>query len=400
MSLKNHMPPAQTIKVVPIPDQLDPLSVYGSADQVIRTIERGFPDAKISVRDHSVSVVGPIPVVQVVAELLEELIDVALGGTALTVGMVEHAISLLIAARRADLPKDMGAGEPSRGVSSGKASGPGESNRSGSSKSLPSGNASDRLGFGGKSNAWNDQIMMGRSSGISGEILSVRGKSIRAKTPGQQAYIDDLESSPIVFGIGPAGTGKTYLAIAEAVAALLRGDVRRIVLTRPAVEAGENLGFLPGSATEKIDPYLRPLFDALEDLLEEGNLPQLMAVGAIEIAPLAYMRGRTLNDSYIILDEAQNTTAMQMKMFLTRLGFNSKMVVTGDDTQTDLPGRHPSGLKVVQDVLRDVGNVAFSYLTSADVVRNPLVAEIIDAYSLWESRLADEPEVRTYRKPY
>lgn len=217
------------------------------------------------------------------------------------------------------------------------------------------------------------------------ELHAGRGKTIRAKTPGQEEYLRNLEEFPIVFGVGPAGTGKTYLAMAAAVEALLTGRVKKLVLTRPAVEAGENLGFLPGSATEKIDPYLRPLFDALDDLLEPGTLPQLIAAGAIEIAPLAYMRGRTLNDAYIILDEAQNTTPAQMKMFLTRLGFNSHMVVTGDDSQIDLGRTNQSGLVLVQQILDGIPQVGFTYLTSADVVRNPLVAEIIDAYSRWES---------------
>ena len=189
----------------------------------------------------------------------------------------------------------------------------------------------------------------------------------------------------MVFGIGPAGTGKTYLAMAKAVQALQAKRVNRIILTRPAVEAGERLGFLPGTLTEKIDPYLRPLYDALHDMLDPDSIPRLMAAGTIEVAPLAYMRGRTLNDAFIILDEAQNTSAEQMKMFLTRLGFGSKIVVTGDVTQVDLPAGTTSGLRVVQDILDDLDDVHFAMLTSHDVVRHPLVGRIVDAYGRWDA---------------
>ena len=214
-------------------------------------------------------------------------------------------------------------------------------------------------------------------------LLTAGGKYVRAKTPGQQRYLDDLESHQITFGIGPAGTGKTYLAMAKAVEALLSGAVRRLILTRPAVEAGENLGYLPGSLTDKIDPYLRPLYDALQDLLEEGALRRLMEAGAIEVAPLAYMRGRTLNDAFIILDEAQNTTTAQMKM-LPRLGQGSKLAVTGDVTQVDLGRGQRSGLTHAEEVLKNVEGLAFCYLTSADVVRTRIVADIVDAYEDWE----------------
>jgi phosphate starvation-inducible PhoH-like protein len=214
---------------------------------------------------------------------------------------------------------------------------------------------------------------------LSQSILSSRGKSIRPKTAGQKEYVEAIDKNTIVFGIGPAGTGKTYLAMAKAVQALQRKEVSRIILTRPAVEAGERLGFLPGTLSEKIDPYLRPLFDALHEMLDPDAVPRMIATGTIEVAPLAYMRGRTLNDSFIILDEAQNTTAEQMKMFLTRLGFNSKMVVTGDITQVDLQGG-VSGLRVASRVLADVDDVHFSKMSSADVIRHPLVGKIVDAY--------------------
>lgn len=214
---------------------------------------------------------------------------------------------------------------------------------------------------------------------LSQSILSSRGKSIRPKTAGQKEYVEAIDKNTVVFGIGPAGTGKTYLAMAKAVQALQRKEVSRIILTRPAVEAGERLGFLPGTLSEKIDPYLRPLFDALHEMLDPDSVPKLIATGTIEVAPLAYMRGRTLNDSFIILDEAQNTTGEQMKMFLTRLGFNSKMVITGDVTQIDLPGG-TSGLTIASRVLPKVQDIHFAKLSSKDVIRHPLVGKIVDAY--------------------
>lgn len=227
----------------------------------------------------------------------------------------------------------------------------------------------------------------GFAGGTQGEaILSSRGKMIRPKTVGQHNYVNAISENTIVFGIGPAGTGKTYLAMAKAVQALQRKEVSRIILTRPAVEAGERLGFLPGTLTDKIDPYLRPLFDALNEMLDPELVPKLMAVGTIEVAPLAYMRGRTLNDSFIVLDEAQNTTPEQMKMFLTRLGFNSKMVITGDITQVDLPDAS-SGLRLVTKVLDDIDDIHFARLTSDDVVRHSLVGRIIDAYTSYDEKV-------------
>jgi len=216
-------------------------------------------------------------------------------------------------------------------------------------------------------------------------IISRRGRTIRPKTLNQKRYVDAIDEHTIVFGIGPAGTGKTYLAMAKAVQSLQAKQVTRIILTRPAVEAGERLGFLPGTLSDKIDPYLRPLYDALHDMLDPESIPRLMAAGTIEVAPLAYMRGRTLNDAFIILDEAQNTTPEQMKMFLTRLGFGSKIVVTGDVTQVDLPGGQRSGLQVVREILDDVEDVSFSLLTSSDVVRHRLVGRIVDAYERWDA---------------
>ncbi|MDD7967095.1 PhoH family protein [Actinomycetospora lemnae] len=227
---------------------------------------------------------------------------------------------------------------------------------------------------------------------LSLDIVSRRGRTVRPKTLNQKRYVDAIDVNTIVFGIGPAGTGKTYLAMAKAVQALQAKQVNRIILTRPAVEAGERLGFLPGTLSEKIDPYLRPLYDALHDMLDAESVPKLMAAGTIEIAPLAYMRGRSLNDAFIILDEAQNTTPEQMKMFLTRLGFNSKMVVTGDITQVDLPGGSTSGLRVVREILDGVDDVAFAELTSHDVVRHRLVADIIDAYGRYDAAQQRRPQ--------
>ncbi|WP_377888437.1 PhoH family protein [Alkalihalobacillus sp. R86527] len=209
---------------------------------------------------------------------------------------------------------------------------------------------------------------------------NAKGKPIKVKTLGQRHYVSAMKKNDLVFGIGPAGTGKTYLAVVMAVAALKYNQVKKIVLTRPAVEAGESLGFLPGDLKEKVDPYLRPLYDALHDVLGVEQTTRLIERGTIEIAPLAYMRGRTLDDSYVILDEAQNTTSQQMKMFLTRLGFGSKMVITGDITQIDLPKGKESGLAAAEKILNRVKDVSFIYLQQTDVVRHPLVQRIIDAY--------------------
>ncbi|WP_084031453.1 PhoH family protein [Anaerobacillus arseniciselenatis] len=210
--------------------------------------------------------------------------------------------------------------------------------------------------------------------------VNVKGKPILVKTLGQRHYVSAIQKRDIVFGIGPAGTGKTYLAVVMAVTALKDGLIKRIVLTRPAVEAGESLGFLPGDLKEKVDPYLRPLYDAMHDVLGVEQTERLMERGTIEVAPLAYMRGRTLDDSFVILDEAQNTTSEQIKMFLTRLGFGSKMVITGDLTQIDLPKGKKSGLRTALEILKDVNGIEFMYLQAADVVRHPLVQKVITAY--------------------
>ncbi len=221
------------------------------------------------------------------------------------------------------------------------------------------------------------------------DILSSRGRTIRPKTLNQKRYVDAIDKHTITFGIGPAGTGKTYLAMAKAVQALQSKQVNRIILTRPAIEAGERLGYLPGTLNDKIDPYLRPLYDALHDMLDPDSIPKLLTGGVIEVAPLAYMRGRTLNDAFIVLDEAQNTSTEQMKMFLTRLGFGAKIVVTGDITQIDLPGGVRSGLRAVQGILDGVRDIAFCQLTKRDVVRHRLVGDIVAAYDRYDSTLAE-----------
>ncbi len=232
---------------------------------------------------------------------------------------------------------------------------------------------------------------------LSDELITHRGRTIRPKTLGQKRYLDAIRNNTVTFGIGPAGTGKTYLAMGAAVQALRGKQVNRLILTRPAVEAGEHLGFLPGTLHEKIDPYLKPLWDALHDMLDAQELIAHLERGTIEVAPLAYMRGRTLNDAFIVLDEAQNTTAEQMKMFLTRIGFNSKAVVTGDISQVDLPSGRPSGLREVREILADIEGVAFSYLDAGDVVRHHIVQRIVEAYEA-HTREDDDNEGRGGRR--
>lgn len=313
-------------KRIDIPRGVDPVVLFGTSDRVLRALENGFPQVRFTLLGRTLSMIGPEGIVDMAAQLVEELIELARDGHSLDADGVEQAIALLMTASSTDERPQ--------------------------------------------------------------EILRSRGRSIRPQSAGQKAYVEAIERSTVVFGLGPAGTGKTYLAMAQAVSSLLSGQVRRIVLTRPAVEAGENLGFLPGTLTDKIDPYLRPLYDALGDMMDPDALPKLMASGAVEVAPLAYMRGRTLNDSFIILDEAQNTTLAQMKMFLTRLGFNSKVVVTGDASQIDLAGEGSSGLLVIEDILSGIDDIEFCHLTSADVVRHRLVGQIIDAYERWDESMA------------
>ena len=296
-----------------LPEDLDPVLVFGPGDQVLRAMQDNLPGVRITTRGGIVTFLGNPGEARMGADLLSELITAARHGNPLSASAVTQALKLMS-----------------------------------SQEALP--------------------------------VLHTKRKQIRAKTSGQETYLDAISNNRIVFGIGPAGTGKTYLAMAKAVEALESGAVSRIVLTRPAVEAGESLGFLPGNLTEKIDPYLRPLYDALREMLEPAELAQLLESGTIEVAPLAYMRGRTISHAFIVLDEAQNTTPQQMKMFLTRLGEGSTMVVTGDITQIDLPRGKLSGLKDAKRVLTGIKDIDFCYLTSEDVVRDKLVGMIIDAY--------------------
>ncbi|MFD4141407.1 PhoH family protein [Streptomyces sp. NPDC058572] len=315
-----------------VPAKHPMVTVLGSGDSLLRVIEKAFPEADIHVRGNEVSAAGDAGEVALIQRLFDEMMLVLRTGQPMTEDAVERSIAMLKAA-------EDGTGEPG-------AETPAEV--------------------------------------LTQNILSSRGRTIRPKTLNQKRYVDAIDKHTVVFGIGPAGTGKTYLAMAKAVQALQSKQVNRIILTRPAVEAGERLGFLPGTLYEKIDPYLRPLYDALHDMLDPDSIPRLMAAGTIEVAPLAYMRGRTLNDAFIILDEAQNTNPEQMKMFLTRLGFDSKIVITGDVTQVDLPGGTKSGLRQVREILVGVDDVHFSLLTSQDVVRHKLVGRIVDAYEKYD----------------
>jgi phosphate starvation-inducible PhoH-like protein len=318
--------PAHTKITIPAAHPM--VSVLGSGDSILRVIEKKFPEVDFHARGNEINATGPRAEVELVGRLFQEILIVLRTGVPLTDDTVSRAVGALRA------PRD-GAERPAELLTQ--------------------------------------------------NILSNRGRTIRPKTVNQQHYVDAIDRNTVVFGIGPAGTGKTYLAMAKAVQALQAKEVSRIILTRPAVEAGERLGFLPGTLFEKIDPYLRPLYDALHDMIDPDSIPKLMAAGTIEVAPLAYMRGRTLNDAFIILDEAQNTSAEQMKMFLTRLGFGSRIVVTGDVTQVDLPGGTESGLKVVQQILNGLDDIHFSYLTSVDVVRHRLVGEIVEAYGRFDA---------------
>ncbi|MDQ3931705.1 MAG: PhoH family protein [Actinomycetota bacterium] len=296
------------------------VALLGTQDELLRLVEDGF-HATIHVRGNEITITGEPSEVERVARLFEELILLLGRGHGLDRSVVGQTIRMVQA------------GEPER-----------------------------------------------PSQVLAHAALTHRGRSIRPKTLGQKRYLDAIRDNVVTFCIGPAGTGKTYLAMAAAVQALRAKEVNRLIITRPAVEAGESLGYLPGTLQEKIDPYLRPLWDALHDMLEAEDLVTYMERGTIEVAPLAYMRGRTLNDSFIVLDEAQNTTPEQMKMFLTRIGFGSKAVVTGDVTQVDLPSGRLSGLKVVRQILPGIEGVVFSELGAGDVVRHPIVQKIVEAY--------------------
>ena len=321
-----HLPGNRQLTV---PASIDMVRLLGPRDAFLRVLERDL-DADLHVRGNEITLTGSTAEIAAAVEVLTELITILRTGQGLTAETVERVIAMSLSA------DDTHAAEV-----------------------------------------------------LTQNILSTRGKTIRPKTLNQKRYVDAIDSHTVTFGIGPAGTGKTYLAMAKAVQALQAKQVTRIILTRPAIEAGERLGFLPGTLNDKIDPYLRPLYDALHDMLDAESLPKLLTGGVIEVAPLAYMRGRTLNDAFIILDEAQNTSMEQMKMFLTRLGFGSKIVVTGDITQVDLPGGVRSGLRAVQEILDGVEDIAFCTLTNRDVVRHKLVGRIVAAYDRYDSTLAE-----------
>ena len=321
--------------LITVPPAIPMVSLIGANDANLRAIEAAFPSVNITVRSNEITLRGPHIDCLAIEKLFAEMSLVIRSGQSLTVDAVARSIAML-GQEPAESPAEV----------------------------------------------------------LSLNIVSNRGRTIRPKTANQKHYVDAIEENTITFGIGPAGTGKTYLAMAKAVAALQAKKVNRIVLTRPAVEAGESLGFLPGTLSEKIDPYLRPLFDALHDMIDVDSIPRLIQTGVIEVAPLAYMRGRTLNDSFIILDEAQNTTPEQMKMFLTRLGFGSKMVVTGDVTQIDLPNGAKSGLRVITDILQDIDDIAFMELTAEDVVRHRLIGDIVKAYEKFDAAKAAPRNIR------
>ena len=313
--------------LVTIPPAIPMVALLGAGDANILAIEAAFPSVNITVRGNEITLRGPHIDCIALEKLFGEMLVVIRSGQALDVNAVLRSIAM-IEAKPAQSPGEV----------------------------------------------------------LSLNIVSNRGKTIRPKTANQKLYVDAIEESTITFGIGPAGTGKTYLAMAKAVAALQAKQVNRIILSRPAVEAGEKLGFLPGTLSEKIDPYLRPLFDALHDMIDGDSIPRLIQSGIIEVAPLAFMRGRTLNDAFIILDEAQNTTPEQMKMFLTRLGFGSKMVITGDVTQNDLPNGQRSGLQIIRNILEGVADISFMELTAEDVVRHRLIGDIVKAYDAYDAQ--------------
>lgn len=309
----------------------DPVSLFGLHDKNIQILDRSFPEVKINARGNRVKVIGSSEEVDLVKNIIEGMIGVADRKGSVSENEVKTLITLKSGERKArtPLPKNIKEG---------------------------------------------DLI-----------LYTYDGVPVHAKTPGQKRIVTTSNQSDILFSIGPAGTGKTYTSVALAVKAMKEQRVKKIILARPAVEAGESLGFLPGDLKEKIDPYLRPLYDALEDMIEPDKLDYYLTKNMIEIAPLAYMRGRTLNNAFVILDEAQNATNAQMKMFLTRIGFNSRAIITGDVTQTDLPRKQESGLITVQNILKDVDGIDFVYLNEEDVVRHKLVKDIINAYEKFES---------------
>lgn len=349
---------ATTTRTVRIPEQLDTVRVLGPNDEVIRELEHAFTHITMHIRGLDVTIRSTSRAGESEASEAEDMLHTIIDAA------YREPMDAVTARRMLDqrvLSNTVRDEAPGHGAATDKVR---------RARALRRDDARDARGT-------------YRKPHTPGVITYAAGYPVRPKTLGQAGYVQAIDEHTITFGIGPAGTGKTYLAVAKAVRAFQEGQVRRIILTRPAVEAGENLGFLPGSLNEKVDPYLRPLYDALSDMFGPERMRALLDDGAIEVAPLAYMRGRTLNDAYVILDEAQNTTAQQMKMFLTRLGFNTKMVVTGDITQVDLAAPR-SGLATIERVLRGIDDIAFVHLGAADVVRHALVGRIVDAYERYD----------------
>lgn len=383
-----------TTRIVQIPSELSPVAVLGAADSNLRELEKAFPSIDISVHADCVKIVSRSARSEEDAckaeHALRKIVDCAYEAPVDSYAVkrmlerdvlkgAEHNVRIDRIGHNGGVFGGAFSGLKSfdAGAESGSGSGSIESDFARNSADLmPSSEDAKR------------RAMSRKARMAKGVITFAGGNPVRAKTAGQTAYVQAMESNTVTFGIGPAGTGKTYLAVAKAVRALEDGRVRRIVLTRPAVEAGENLGFLPGTLNDKVDPYLRPLYDALSDMLGAPQLKRYMDENVVEVAPLAYMRGRTLNDAFVILDEAQNATVQQLKMFLTRLGFNTTMVITGDRTQVDL-AVPKSGLASIENVLKDVKSIAFVHLNAQDVVRAELVGRIVEAYEAWENREAD-----------
>ena len=383
-----------TTRIVQIPSELSPVAVLGAADSNLRELEKAFPSVDISVHADCVKIVSRSARSEEDAckaeHALRKIVDCAYEAPVDSYAVkrmlerdvlkgAEHNVRIDRIGHNGGVFGGAFSGLKSfgTGAESGFGTGAMESDFArGSADLMPSSEDAKR------------RAMSRKARMAKGVITFAGGNPVRAKTAGQTAYVQAMESNTVTFGIGPAGTGKTYLAVAKAVRALEDGRVRRIVLTRPAVEAGENLGFLPGTLNDKVDPYLRPLYDALSDMLGAPQLKRYMDENVVEVAPLAYMRGRTLNDAFVILDEAQNATVQQLKMFLTRLGFNTTMVITGDRTQVDL-AVPKSGLASIENVLKDVKSIAFVHLNAQDVVRAELVGRIVEAYEAWENREAD-----------
>lgn len=383
-----------TTRIVQIPSELSPVAVLGAADSNLRELEKAFPSIDISVHADCVKIVSRSARSEEDAckaeHALRKIVDCAYEAPVDSYAVKrmlerdvlkgsEHNVRIDRIGHNGGVLGGAFSGLKSfgTGTESGFGTGAMESDFArGSADLMPSSEDAKR------------RAMSRKARMAKGVITFAGGNPVRAKTAGQTAYVQAMESNTVTFGIGPAGTGKTYLAVAKAVRALEDGRVRRIVLTRPAVEAGENLGFLPGTLNDKVDPYLRPLYDALSDMLGAPQLKRYMDENVVEVAPLAYMRGRTLNDAFVILDEAQNATVQQLKMFLTRLGFNTTMVITGDRTQVDL-AVPKSGLASIENVLKDVKSIAFVHLNAQDVVRAELVGRIVEAYEAWENREAD-----------